>query len=757
MAKKKWQQLFWRWQGVLAIAPSVAVAVILLRSIGLLQSWEWAAFDQYMRLRPEEAADSRVVIVGVDEKDLNNLNRALIPDGTLANAISLIKAQSPRAIGLDLYRDIRVAPGERALTEVFKTTPNLVGIRKVVGKARQDVVPGPATLTALGQIGANDLISDADNTVRRGPIWLQDSRGNPVYSLGFYLSLLYLEADDISIHEVEPDVWWLGQALFRPFEASDGGYVSADAGGYQQIINYRSAESPFEIISITDVLAGRLPEGWATDKVVLIGTVSESANDFFYTPYSSTLLSLPETKPGVEIHAHFTSQIISAAVEGRSLIKSWPEIVEWAWILLWAVAGTLLAWQFNHSHRTKQQVWQEGCLLAGAPLVLTASTYLPFLSGWWIPVVPAFLSAAGAATVTMIHIARSASDIRRTFGRYLSDDIVTMLLENPEGQKLGGDRRKVTILTSDLRGFTAISERLSPECVIKVLNFYLGHMADIINRYSGTIDEYMGDGILVLFGAPIVRDNDAQRAVACAIEMQLAMAHINAQMKAWNIAPLEMGIGIHTGEVVVGNIGSERRAKYGVVGAPVNLTYRIESFTTGGQVLISEETGEAVGSSLQVRHKKVVKSKGIAQPTTVFEIGGIGYPYHLSLPSQCDLFVRLALPIKVVFSVLEGKHITEETKDGYLIKLSEKGALLRLKAKDKNALSSLDNLKINLVLDAAIKKEGSQDIYSEDTYAKVIEETRDMGVFHIQFTAMPPKVKHRLDKIYQIALEKRNR
>jgi adenylate cyclase len=180
--------------------------------------------------------------------------------------------------------------------------------------------------------------------------------------------------------------------------------------------------------------------------------------------------------------------------------------------------------------------------------------------------------------------------IRKVFGRYLTNEVVANLLENPEALKLGGERRKITILTSDLRGFTAISEQLPPEEVVKILNVYLHNMADVIGKYYGTIDEFMGDGILVLFGAPTAREDDAVRAVACAVDMQLAMDNVNEKMTDWGLPLLEMGIAINTGEVVVGNIGSETRTKYGIVGSHVNLTYRIESYTVGGQIFISEST-----------------------------------------------------------------------------------------------------------------------------------------------------------------------
>ncbi|MEL6900862.1 MAG: adenylate/guanylate cyclase domain-containing protein [Cyanobacteria bacterium J06606_4] len=745
---KRWQRKFWQWRGVLITAPSVAAIVLLLRLTGLLQAWEWAAYDQYMRLRSNEPTDERVVIVGLDENDIQTLGQSTVSDEVMAQLIAQLKAQSPRAIGLDFYRDLPVNPGHEALVKIYETTPYLVGIRKAIGEAGRDTVAPPPELAALGQVGANDLVVDADNTVRRGLLSFEDGEGNAVYSLSLYLALLYLEPEGIGPEGVTEDSWRLGRSLFSPFSASSGGYVRAADAGYQKIINYRGAARTFETVSFSDVLEENVPSDWATDRVVLIGAVGESSNDFFYTPYSSTLLSLPETMAGVEVHANLTSQIISAAVEGRPLIKSWSEPVEGLWILLWSGAGALLMWQFGQSNRQTRRGWKREVGIGGAIALLGGSTYLPFLYGWWLPVVPAFLAATGSAISVMAYLARSAGDIRRTFGRYLSDEIVTTLLESPEGQKLGGERREITILTSDLRGFTATSERLPPETVIKVLNFYLGRMADVIARYNGTIDEFMGDGILILFGAPVQRVDDAKRAVACAIEMQLAMDEVNKTVRDWGLAPLEMGIGIHTGEVVVGNIGSEKRTKYGVVGGPVNLTYRIESFTTGGQIFISEETRQAAAPIVTIRGEQTVKPKGVATPITIYDVSGVDAPYHLSLTEEKEIFYTLPQPIPVQFSLLQGKHIDSAMTQGCLTQLSEKGALLTVASpdattKESSVLATLTNIKLNL-----LSEDGST--ASEDAYAKILSEvaTAKIPSFSIRFTAKPPAVAAQLEDYF---------
>ena len=333
--------------------------------------------------------------------------------------------------------------------------------------------------------------------------------------------------------------------------------------------------------------------------------------------------------------------------------------------------------------------------------------------------------------------------IRQVFGRYLSDEVVTTLLESPERLELGGDRRKVTILTSDLRGFTSLSERLSPEEVVKILNIYLEYMTDVITRYQGTIDEFMGDGILVLFGAPVRREDDAVRAVACGCAMQLAMEAVNEKMKQLDLPSLQMGIGINTGFVVVGNIGSEKRTKYSIIGSPVNLTYRIESYTTGGQILISEETLKNVGSIVKINGQKQVQAKGIKQPITVYEVSGIGGFYNLFLPQEEEIFLPIPKEIPLQYKVLEGKHLDDTSFKGSLVKLSNRGAEVHLgQVKEGFVPSASANIKINLLVLNPTEA-------TEDIYAKVLEKSAAPGSFYVRFTNVSPVMQQRLNALYK--------
>ncbi len=221
--------------------------------------------------------------------------------------------------------------------------------------------------------------------------------------------------------------------------------------------------------------------------------------------------------------------------------------------------------------------------------------------------------------------------IRHTFGQYLTDEIVNNLLENPDGLDLGGAYRQVTILMTDIRNFTNLCEQMKPERVVKLLNNYLGVMTNVIMDYRGTVDEFIGDAILALFGAPVQREDDTDRAVACAIAMQLAMEEVNSKNRQDGLPEISMGIGINTGEVIAGNIGSDKRLKYAVVGRHVNLTARVESFTKGGQILASQYTIDAMTSPLTITHSESVQLKGIQDKVLIHNIQGISGNYNLAL------------------------------------------------------------------------------------------------------------------------------
>jgi class 3 adenylate cyclase len=223
----------------------------------------------------------------------------------------------------------------------------------------------------------------------------------------------------------------------------------------------------------------------------------------------------------------------------------------------------------------------------------------------------------------MLEGLRQRDLIRNTLGRYVSPEVARALLESPGGLRLGGRKRDVTIVMSDLRGYTGFAERGDPEAVMAVLNRYLGRMADIVIAHGGTVNEFIGDAIFAIFGAPLEHPDHTERAARCALAMQSAMAEINAAHAAAGLPRFDMGIGVHTGEAVVGNVGSEQRAKYAAVGNAVNIAARIERVTAGGQILVSAETRAALGDEADVGAPFAVEVKGISAPLVLHELHGL--------------------------------------------------------------------------------------------------------------------------------------
>ncbi|MEO1430344.1 MAG: adenylate/guanylate cyclase domain-containing protein [Cyanobacteria bacterium J06633_8] len=734
----------WQWSSVLIAAPSVTLLVMLVRLTGLLQMLELAAYDQLFILRNSEKKDERIVIVEIDEEAIRQLEYP-IPDDKLAQILQKIKQHQPRAIGLDLYRDKPVGKGYDSLVKVFESTPNLVGVQKVAVSIDSASVNPPPVLKKLDRVGANDFPLDADGKIRRGLFYLADKDGNQIFSFSFKLAYLYLNAMNIYVGLAPPDnqLIQVGKVVFTPFASNDGGYVRTPDQGYQVLLNYRGDIEKYQTVSVIDVLENRVSKDLMKNRIVLIGATASSLKDLFYTPFSANLFTNIRRMAGVTIHANAISQILDAELSNRPLIKTWNEQFEWLWTFSWSLLGAILIWLLRSS---------KGKILPPASLVLAAScllsiSYLAFFHGWWIPIVPPILGLFGSATGVTAFQAQNASKIRKTFGRYLNDEVVANLLESPEGLKLGGQRRNITIFTSDLRGFTATSERLPAEEVIKIINLYLGYMADVITEYQGTIDEFMGDGILVLFGAPTAREDDATRAIACAVAMQQAMEPVNQKMKEMGLPKLEMGIGINTGEVVVGNIGSEKRTKYGVVGKQVNLTYRIESYTVGGQIFISESTLKAAEPIVKIIGEREVKPKGVQQPITIYEVGGIAGDYNLYLKQEEEVFFSLSQPIMFEYAVLDGKDISNTLQVAQLVQLSENAAQVYIQVNLDEVISIpqvLTNMKMNLLV-SIFDAEKSGDIY-----AKVLEKPAPSNnSFYIRFTNKPPEVESYLDSIYK--------
>lgn len=376
----------WKWRGILVSAPSMAVLALAGTMGGLFQNLEWTFYDSFTRWRPAESLDPRIVVVTIDEPDLRNYNFP-IPDQQLAQALENIKQQQPRAIGLDIYRDLPQEPGHQELVQQFETTDNLIGVEKING---EQVAP-PHTLLPE-QVAMSDLVLDADGRVRRALLSVEREDGQIQLGLGVQSALTYLAYDGIYLESTDSSSfnYQLGRATIRPFGPNDGGYVRADAGGYQVLLNYRGVENKFQTYSFTDVVEGKTPENWARDRIVFIGSSAESLNDRFFTPYSANFGNTPQSAPGVVIHANIASQLLSAALEGRQLTKVVPEPIEWGWLLFWCVIGSGISWQLLKQEPRRRNLLSLANLGIFSIVIpggfLVGFSYIVFLHGWWVPV-----------------------------------------------------------------------------------------------------------------------------------------------------------------------------------------------------------------------------------------------------------------------------------------------------------------------------------------------------------------------------------
>ena len=287
---------------------------------------------------------------------------------------------------------------------------------------------------------------------------------------------------------------------------------------------------------------------------------------------------------------------------------------------------------------------------------------------------------------------RQRDFIRNAFGRYVSPEVAKTLLESPEGLRLGGHKREVTVLMSDLRGYTRFAEQGDPVRVMEVLNAYLARMADIVIAHGGTINEFIGDAIFAVFGAPLDHADHAERAAAAALAMQGAMDGLNQENADRGWPRFEMGIGVNTGEAVVGNIGSEQRAKYAVVGSAVNLAARVEGCTVGGQIFITTGTLERIRELAEVAEPVRVELKGILEPVVLHELRGIRGRFAQRLPAADagdDPHIEVTLPLRGW--VLDGKRLAGEFS-GVVTRLGRRS----LEARLDRELAPLANVRLRL-------------------------------------------------------------
>ncbi len=374
---------------LLASLPGTVFIIIVVtaRLYGLLQDFELMALDTFLRLRPAEITDDKVVIVGINEQDIRSVGSYPIPDREIAALINQIQKHKPIAIGLDIVRDLPVEPGHQELVKIFQDYKNLIAIEKVLPP---DAILPPPQLPPK-QIGFSDIVVDKDSKYRRYLLWTPSPKNpqNPQedkYSFGLQLAQAYLSHQEINIETgiIDQNTIRFKATELPRFLSNTGGYSNENDTGLKVLINFRTGSKPFKMLSLNDIKTENFNPNLFKDKIVIIGIVATSVNDFVNT---SAIISQenPGRIYGVEFHAHACSQIIHAVINGRPLLKVWSDEWEYIWIIIWGCYPITIFW-------LTQSLWKNLLAVVVVALGLFSVGYLLILWGWWIPIAPGLLT-----------------------------------------------------------------------------------------------------------------------------------------------------------------------------------------------------------------------------------------------------------------------------------------------------------------------------------------------------------------------------
>lgn len=452
------------WLPVSIIALATAGLTLTVQYAGLFQTLEWAVYDRLFSLRPTEPTDDRLLIVTIDEVDIENAGQWPLADADLARLVRALQEYHPAVIGLDLYRNLPIEPGHAEWETLLKSIPHIICVEKRIGR---QVSPPPA-LKDSDRLALTDLLVDADGKVRRALLSHPLPDETLRLGLGAKLALTYLETQGIALEELDPvqKRYGLGKSTFVPFDGNDGGYVRTNSGGYQILLNYRGHLPAFRTVSLTQVLKKTINPDWVRDRIVLVGSIAPSLNDFFYTPLSSRLAKTPQAVPGIVIHANIASQLLGAALDGRSSIRTLPEPLEWLWIVLWSSMGAIVPWKWLTTGNQKPLAYRGWvivlCGFLGSSL-LCLSSYGAFLVNLWVPMIsPLVASMASATVVTISHLRKLQQEreaLKYKQFQLESDRLRAEAASQAQSQFLANMSHELRTPLNAILGFTHIMSR----------------------------------------------------------------------------------------------------------------------------------------------------------------------------------------------------------------------------------------------------------------------------------------------------------
>ncbi len=627
--KTLWKQLISSKKLDLVLTYLAVIGLLLgVRQLGWLQPLELAAFDLMVRLRPNEDPDPRLLVVEITERDIKELKQYPVSDRVLAKALGELERYQPIAIGVDLARNVPTGEGHVELVNRFQS-PKIIAIANIGNTEDEEILP-PLGIPKE-RVGFSDVVIDPDNVIRRNFMMAALDEKTTLYSFSLQVALAYLKHKGISPRFTKTDELQLGQTQFNWLSFNSGGYQNIDDGGYQILLNYRSANNVARRVSLTQVLKRQIDPNWVKDKIVLIGVTAPTVKDLFYTPYSRTQQGIPRMA-GVLIHAQMVSQILSTVLDNRPLFKYWSQEWEMLWIVVWSLFGGVLVARTD-------SLFVRGLNSLACLGILGGFTLSLFIQGKWLPIAtPAigFIVTGMAVEAYERQLFKQKEQmVMKLLGQQTSPEIAQALWNEHDrlldSGLLPGQRVTATMLLTDIRGFSTISEKLPPEEVMAWLNEYLPIMVREVQNHQGIINKFTGDGLLAVFGVPVAANNeaevakDARRAVACALAMSDRLYELNRNWQSRGLPVVQMRVGIYTGPVMVGSLGGKERLEYGVIGDSVNIAARLESCEKHCQpsdcrILIARETLIHLQEEFEVEAWGALQLKGKQQKVEVYRV-----------------------------------------------------------------------------------------------------------------------------------------
>lgn len=610
------------------------------------ENLESKTYDLRLRLRnilKRQPPPGNIVIVAVDDRSIEELGRWPWSRDVMARLISNISSCGPKVIGVDIMFTERERPEtDEKLAEAVRKAGNVVLAtafdvpqeRKVFSPAETpDFLWDAAFMEVRTQKGIRwkDFAIEAERVTPPLPELAGASTLGHVYTLPDMdgsqrweiLSLLYGE-DCYPQFALQVARKALGLPMKEMVLYGGSGvglgnaFIATDLYG-RVVINYRGKERSFSYISASDVVKGRTASESLKNKIVLVGTSALATYDQKVTPFSANM-------PGVEKNANVVENILL-----NNFIRKSPGVIELFAIVL---SGVLLGVVLPRLRALASALLSTGCIFAYVGVACFLLVSQNIWANLLYPVANMFGIFVSVTAIRFFYEERKAREIRQMFSSYVSPKIVKELIDNPDKTKLGGERRTVTVLFSDVIGFTSLSEKRQPEEVVSLLNEYFQEMAEIIFRWDGTLDKFVGDEIMAIWGAPVEQQNHAELAVRCALDMSDRLTRLQDRWKKRASDVLDVGIGINTGEVLIGNIGAPgKKMDYTAIGDHVNLAARVEKLTRqyGTRILMTENTFGHVepliskGSfgHIELRELASAKVKGKEKEVKIFGLKGL--------------------------------------------------------------------------------------------------------------------------------------